>query len=1204
MKRWVLALMGLVSALSGPVASAKELPTIDAFFEGAASPRAESRAQKEAEAKGVRIASFEPRTGVPSFVWGDGSSLDERLASALQRMSPEQAARVHLGRLAPLYQLAPQAAQTLPAVTRETGQGPILVIFHQRLGGIEVFRQSLTLLLNERRELIAASGYLSPHATAESRPGKQPFTMDATAAIARAYEDLTGQRVDLDSLEPTGVQQGPYTSFDLSEDSRARYPVRMMTPARAKQVFFPLADRLVPAWYLELHAGEEGKTSADYYAYVVSAEDGRVLFRNNLTVADAYTYRVWAEGPPNFIPQDGPQGLVGTPHPTGVPDGYQAPFVAPSLVNLQNVPFSQNDPWLPPGATETVGNNVDAYADISGTDGLNGTDFRANTTSPGTFDRIYNVLQEPGVTVDQQKAAVTHLFYVNNFLHDWYYDSGFNEAAGNAQTNNFGRGGLGSDSLRAEAQDFSGVDNANMSTPSDGARPRMQMYLFNPNPISSFTILSPPPIAAEYPIALAAFGPQVYNVTAPLVLVVDAGGASPSDGCETPFANAAQLSGKLAVIDRGTCNFTVKVKNAQDAGAVGVILVNNVAGPATPLGGTDATIVIPTMAVSQSDGTLIKAQLPNGPVTGRMFVEAAVFRDGSLDSAIVAHEWGHFISNRLVANSTGLVNNQGRSMGEGWGDFHALLMAVREADKQLPGNNNFQGTYGLGGYVMSGGGNNGYYYGLRRYPYSTDLAKNPLTFRHIQDGVVLPAGPPSNPELAGVRNAEVHNSGEVWASMLWECYTALLRDNTRLTFTQAQARMKIYLVLAYQVTPVAPTFIEARDALLAAAYALDPTDFRLFHAAFARRGAGLRAQGPSRGSLDHVAVTEGFSTGKDLELGQAELLESNGSCDADGVLDNKEAGVLRVRVFNTGTETLTQTTVRVATADAGFTFANGGLLTFPSIPPFASATADLTVSLDGPAGIRVATLNLTYEDAGQAIPGARTVPLRVRVNTDDLPSASKSDNVEANISPWSAASDPDLGEYLPWLRYEEEADVHYFYGVDAPFPTDIYLITPPLQVSPQPFTFSFSHRYAFEYDSAPTYYDGGVIELSNNGGATWTDIGAFISAGQGYVGPLASGGQNPLETRSAFSGVSPGYPAWQTTQVNLGTTYAGQVVRIRFRVGTDAAVASVGWDVDNVSFPTITNTPFPLLTAEQNPCVGNNPPVANAGPDQTVNELT
>ena len=78
---------------------------------------------------------------------------------------------------------------------------------------------------------------------------------------------------------------------------------------------------------------------------------------------------------------------------------------------------------------------------------------------------------------------MTNLFYLNNFIHDVQYQYGFDEAGGNFQVNNYGRGGAGNDSVRAEAQDGAGTNNANFGTPPDGQRPRMQMFVWtSPNP--------------------------------------------------------------------------------------------------------------------------------------------------------------------------------------------------------------------------------------------------------------------------------------------------------------------------------------------------------------------------------------------------------------------------------------------------------------------------------------------------------------------------------------------------------------------------------------------------------------------------------------------------------------------------------------------------------------------------------------------------
>ncbi|RKH91531.1 M36 family metallopeptidase, partial [Corallococcus sp. AB038B] len=130
-------------------------------------------------------------------------------------------------------------------------------------------------------------------------------------------------------------------------------------------------------------------------------------------------------------------------------------------------------------------------------------------------------------------------------------------------------------------------------------------------------------------------------------------------------------------------------------------------------------------------------------------------------------------------------------------------------------------------------------------------------------------------------NSQVHNSGEVWATMLWEAYTSLLRAHP---FQEAQDRMKRYIVLGYMQTPYAPTFLEARDAILAGAYAIDPADAERMWTAFAKRGAGVGAVAPSYVSTTHEGLVESFRTGPALGLVSATLSDDlpTGSCDRDG----------------------------------------------------------------------------------------------------------------------------------------------------------------------------------------------------------------------------------------------------------------------------------------------------------------------------------
>ena len=127
------------------------------------------------------------------------------------------------------------------------------------------------------------------------------------------------------------------------------------------------------------------------------------------------------------------------------------------------------------------------------------------------------------------------------------------------------------------------------------------------------TIDPPSSAAGTYLAAGAAFGPapSVVGVSGAVVLVNDGAGASNTDGCE-PFTLP---TGAIALVDRGNCEFQLKAQNAQNAGASAVIVVNNVAGAPSTMGGTNPAIAIPAVMVSLADGTTIKAGLP---ATGRV----------------------------------------------------------------------------------------------------------------------------------------------------------------------------------------------------------------------------------------------------------------------------------------------------------------------------------------------------------------------------------------------------------------------------------------------------------------------------------------------------------------------------------------------------------------------------------------------------------
>ncbi len=1189
-KRFMSALLVLSS-----VAFAANEPAVDAFLSRhevtpLVDPRGLTSAGRAAFNAGF-ASSIEPRYGVPTFFWaapqpGERSYRDMGL-------SPSQAARRYLLTYAELYrgESTRWAEAQISSVHDLHDGSAVIVTFQQRIGGVRVFRDELKVIMNAKLGLVALSGYLTPQTR---KLGE--FSLASESAISSAYQNLVGRSLSGSELTHLGIFEGGYEHWRLASSQ---------TPVRARPVYFPLPDGVVPGFYVELHVptSEEGFS---YFSFVVSAVDGSVLYRKNLTAADAYTYKVWADSTAPFLPFDGPQGLTATPHPTGTPSNFNPGTAVQNLVTLEHAGLSTLDPWLAPGATQSSGNNVRAYADIARNNGFTaGMDPIGTTTSLNTFEYTYDFNLSPTANVSQRQAAITMLFYDNNLFHDWYYDDGFNEAAGNAQASNRGRGGLGNDVLLAEAQDYSGTSNANMSTPSDGASPRMQMYLFDGADAASVIANTATP--QTFNTLGADFGAQVFNVTAALLLAND-GSTTPtgmattgttSDACQVLPAGFA--TGKILLVDRGGgCTFVSKAEKAQAAGALGVIIANNIQGGPVPLNDTSPSTTIPVMSVSQNSGTALKGLITSGggATTVTLTRAAAADRDGTLDNGVVAHEWGHYISNRLIGDGNGISNLQAVGMGEGWADFHAGLMIARESDAQVTSNANWNGAFALAGWAGFTTDSNAYYFGFRRYPLSADFAKNPLTFKHIADGTRLPTTAPVAFGASGADNSEVHNTGEVWAAMLWECYVAMLRDPRR-TFSQTQALMKRYLVGAYKATALMPTFVDARDAVLAMAVANDPTDFANLWAAFARRGMGMGAVAPDRDSQTNSPVTESFIVGNAVTVTEVSLNDSTMNCDNDGNLDANETGVLTLRLRNTGVGTLTAATVAITSATPGVTFPQGASAVMPSTAPFGVATVTFAVALADVAGSQGGMFNIVISDPSLAM-GPLTHQAMFRLNFDMVPNSSRLDDVESPMSNWTSSSDPNGNTGSNFRIFQSTATQHYWFGPNPASPADTFLTSPPLNVGTGPAIISFKHRFDFERNSTE-FFDGAVIEVSTNG-TTWTDLGA--SSTPGYTGTLTTSqnqSANPLSGQRAFVGKSANYPTFNPETIDLGTRFANQTIVIRFRIGADDAAAAKGWEIDDVLITGINNKPFTSVTSDPNTCT-NGAPVATIGPNVEVNE--
>ncbi len=394
--------------------------------------------------------------------------------------------------------------------------------------------------------------------------------------------------------------------------------------------------------------------------------------------------------------------------------------------------------------------------------------------------------------------------------------------------------------------------------------------------------------------------------------------------------------------------------------------------------------------------------------------------------------------------------------------------------------------------------------------------------------------------------------------------------------------------------------LEARDALLAVAAATDLADYEAFWRAFAKRGFGMGAVGPARASANNSPVTESFDVGSAVQVVGASLDDSITSCDHDGNFDNDEVGVLSLTFKNIGIGAIQGGTATVSTTLAGLTFPGGAQVALPTLTPFQSASVSFQVQAAGIHGKQGATFDLDLAAPGLIGGGHLQAHQGFRVNFDVKPALSGLDDVESPASRWTSAADITLDTGSPWTIFTASATDHFWLGPDPAFPADLYLSSPALTVaSNQDFVVTFKHRYDLEKDTKAAY-DGAVIELTTDNGVNWVDVGA--AATPAYNSTLDNQGAGPLGGRKAWSGKSPGYPAFQTVTVGLGRRYAGQTVKFRFRVGSDDALGGRGWEVDDIQFAGITNQPFPMVMSDPNACGTNRAPEVTVGPDQVVPE--
>jgi len=689
------------------------------------------------------------------------------------------------------------------------------VYLRQRVNGLEIVGAEMNYSFKRSGEVFTRVGAFVPNVEARAAETPRDPVLSADEAVVAAAAALGLAEVDgLDLVaSPGGAERAAVLANpEVSE---------LAIPVRLRYYRLPDSDTLRLVWNLSLKM-PPGYGSSDWWDLQVDSASGEIVGRANWT-SDA-TYSVFP------LPQESPL------------DGPRTDEVDPNDLTASPFGWHDTDGIVGPEFTFTRGNNVNACVDA---DANNVCDPGSQPDGTATLEFI-GLLVPLNLAVDQpaayMPAAVVNLFYWNNIMHDVSYQYGFDEPGGNFQTNTYGNGGVGNDAVNADAQDGSGTNNANFGTPPDGSPGRMQMFRWT----APLGLVLAGTLTANYTAGTGAFGATTYNLTAAVELAVDADVATPNDACcgagNTVCSDPGwtAVSGKIAIVRRGICEFGTKAMNMSNAGALGIIIVNNqgegvIAMGAGVNGGT-VPLTFPVLSVGQSNGNNIIAALPGVNATMDSANTVGPDRDSDLDAGVIAHEYGHGISNRLTGGpaNVGCLQNA-EQMGEGWSDWQTLFLNAVPGDTATT-----QRT--VGGYVTFEPPNTPGYIGIRRYPYTTDNIVNPLTYAGVAD----------------TANSQPHGIGTIWASMVWEMYWGIVAMDgydPDVYFGSGGNNVAYQLVTdGMKLQVCSPGFVDGRNAILAA----DVADYDGDHTCaiwegFRERGLGLNAnQGSSNNRSDGV----------------------------------------------------------------------------------------------------------------------------------------------------------------------------------------------------------------------------------------------------------------------------------------------------------------------------------------------------------------
>ena len=363
--------------------------------------------------------------------------------------APEDVARRFLTRHARAFGLEPAdvGGLTAGAISSRGASGLVAVNLRQFVQGIRVFGADVRVYLTPAGEIVRVTSSAAPGGAAVPA-----VTLTAEQAARIAAADI---RPEFEA--PSRVLRGPDGLDRRTVLDRGAFAADV----EAALVWFPAQGSLRLAWQVLV----EPPGFSQKYDVLIDAATGELLYRRNRVL--------YAQGSGRVLQSDATHARdprLADEHPAGATASGpgDAPNGCPPLTNhitrSLTTPFRDASSVL--SATGRLeGNNAHVFRGAVGTEGVSGA---LQADGSRLFDFAFG----------SAGSAETHLFFTVNFLHDFFYDLGFDEASGNFQQDNFGRGGTGGDSLHALAR-ADGRNNATFEPRPEGESPIMSMFLFD-----------------------------------------------------------------------------------------------------------------------------------------------------------------------------------------------------------------------------------------------------------------------------------------------------------------------------------------------------------------------------------------------------------------------------------------------------------------------------------------------------------------------------------------------------------------------------------------------------------------------------------------------------------------------------------------------------------------------------------------------------